>query len=126
MHGGTTHSLGHLAWDGLVYRQGSLPSSYLCQDGAWGKLLDTEVNNYPGGGTHMSEVSRYMCRFYNPPFQAPLPLQRPTFLHLESVLTPSVLHFSKKFTIFRPVSLRFWQNYSCKHTYFSENLFPRP
>ena len=47
----------------------------------------------PRGGTHyMSEVYTYIPLWW-PPFQAPLPLQAPTFWHLMSVLIPSVFFF---------------------------------
>ena len=65
-----------------------------------------------------------MCCFDDPHFQAPPPLQRPTFLHLVSVLMPSVFHFVF-FNIFRPISRRFWWKFSSKHTYLA-NLFPKP
>ena len=43
----------------------------------------------------MSEVYGICATLTTPPFQAPL-LQRPTFLHLVSVLMPSIFHFPQK------------------------------
>ena len=43
-----------------------------------------------------------MCHFDDPPFQAPPPLQRPTFLHLASVLMLSGFPFSKNSAFFGP------------------------
>ena len=34
--------------------------------------------------------------------------------------------FFEKIGIFRPISLRFWQNFSSKHINFGDNSFPRP
>ena len=58
-----------------------------------------------GGGTHV-KVYGYV---YDPPFfQAPPPLQRPTFSHLLSVNMPSLFRFrKKKIGIFRPISFDF-------------------
>ena len=53
------------------------------------------VGNRGGGGTHRSEVYGYVLLWWPPPFQAPPPLQRPTVLHLVSVLMPFYFHFSK-------------------------------
>ena len=76
----------------------------------------------PRGGALTCQRYMGMCRIDDLPFQAPPSLQRPTFLYLVSVLMPSV---SNKFCIFRPISLRFCQNFGSKHT-FGKNSFPRP
>ena len=74
------------------------------------------------GGMHWGILTcqRYtgMCRFDDPPF---LGSSAAPETHL---FTPSVssyalqFPFFEKFCIFRPISLRFWQNCSSKHTIF--------
>ena len=78
----------------------------------------------PGGrGIHMSEVYRYV------PLWQP-PLSDSSAVPETHLFTPSVssyeLPFSEKFSIFRPISLRFWQNFSSKHTNFGENFSQDP
>ena len=50
-------------------------------------------------------MSKYTGMYTTPFFQAPPPLQRPTFSHLVSVNMPSLFCFrKKKIGIFRPIS----------------------
>ena len=60
-----------------------------------------ELRWKPGGSAHMLEVYGYVP-LWRPPFQAPLLLQGPTFLHLVSVLMPSVFCFSINLALLDP------------------------
>ena len=57
--------------------------------------LHIQIPDRGGGATCMSEVYRYVP-LWRSLFSARLLLQRPTFLHLVSVLIPSIYRFSKK------------------------------
>ena len=54
----------------------------------------------PGGHSHVRGI--LVCSALRPPFQAPPPLYRPTFLHLVSVLMPSIFHFLKNSAFWGP------------------------
>ena len=58
--------------------------------------------SYSPGGALTCQRYSGMCRFDDPPFQAPPPFQGPTFLHLVSVLMPSVVCFSKNSAFLGP------------------------
>ena len=88
---------------------------------SWGQQDDT------GGGGHSHvEGIRVCAALMTPLFRLTPLLQRPTFLHLVSVLKPSVFCFSKNSAFFNPF-LSDWGKISAPDTLiFEKNLFPRP
>ena len=86
------------------------------------------INKYElsQGGTHMSEVYRYVL-LWRPLFLGSFPALTPTFLHVVSVLIPSVFHFfwGKKSAFDGPF-LSNSGKISAPNINFGKNSFPRP